>query len=97
MIIITASSCEDKITEIFIANSPIYMSYEDLAKSVKQTDARDLEKPGKIYFKDNYLFIIEDKTGIHIIDNADATNPQNISFVEVPGVVDMAIKGDVLP
>ena len=93
---ITAYSCEDKMTEIFVANSPIYMSYEDLAKAVKQTESRDIVKPGKIYFKDNYLFIIEDKTGIHIIDNTIPASPQKISFIEIPGVVDMAIKGDVL-
>ncbi|MDA3906394.1 MAG: hypothetical protein PF484_09990 [Bacteroidales bacterium] len=96
LMIFSAYSCDDKIVEIFVANSPIYMSYEDLAKSVKQTNSRKLNIPGKIYFKDNYLFVIEDKTGIHIIDNADPVNPQNISFIDVPGVVDMSIKGDVL-
>lgn len=96
LILFVASSCDDKITEIFVANSPIYMTYEDLAKSVEQTSARDLSNPGKIYFKDNFLFIIEEKLGVHIIDNADPANPQNLSFIEVPGVVDMSIKGDIL-
>ncbi len=96
LMIFSVYSCDDKIIEVFVANSPIYMSYEDLAKSVKQTNAREINNPGKIYFKDNYLFIIEDKIGVHIINNANPANPQNISFVEVPGVVDMAIKGDVL-
>jgi hypothetical protein len=96
LIALTAYSCDDKVTEIFVANSPVYMSYEDLAKSVKQTSARKLEKPGKIYFKDNYLFIVEERTGIHVINNTDPANPQKMSFVEIPGVVDMAIKGDVL-
>jgi len=96
LIIITASSCNDKITEVFVGNNPIYMSYEDLAKSVKQTNMQELINPGKIYFKDDYLFIIEDRKGIHIIDNSNPSNPQNISFIEIPGVVDMAIKGDIL-
>lgn len=96
LMLFVASSCDDKITEVFVANSPIYMSYEDLAKSVEQTSARELNNPGKIYFKDNYLFIIEEKLGVHIIDNADPANPQNLSFIEIPGVVDMSIKEDVL-
>lgn len=96
LMLIVASSCDDKIVEVFVANSPIYMSYEDLSKSVEQTSARELNKPGKIYFKDNYLFIIEEKEGVHIYDNANPSNPLNLSFIEVPGVVDMAIKGDVL-
>lgn len=96
LILFSVSACQDKITEIFVANSPIYMSYEDLAKSVKQSNARALENTGKIYFKDNYLFIIEEMQGIHIIDNTNPLTPLNISFIEVPGVVDMAIKGTIL-
>ena len=96
LILFSVSACNDKITQIFVANSPIYMSYEDLAIAVKQTNARVLENTGKIYFKDNYLFIIEEMQGIHIIDNTNPATPLNISFIEVPGVVDMAIKGNIL-
>lgn len=96
LMLFIASSCDDKIVEVFVANSPVYMSYEDLSKAVVQSDAREINKPGKIYFKDNYLFIIEEKQGVHIFDNSNPASPQNLSFIEVPGVVDMAIKGDVL-
>ena len=51
VVVLMATSCSDKITEVFVGNSPIYMSYEDLAKSVKQTSAQELKNPGKIYFK----------------------------------------------
>lgn len=88
--------CEDKYTEVFKANSPIYMSYESLAAAIQQSDARDLVNPGKIYFKDDLIFIVEDRMGIHIIDNADKSNPINLTFIEVPGVVDIAIKGTIL-
>lgn len=90
------SACRDEITQIFVANSPIYMSYETLASSVKQTEAQAIENPGKIYFKDNYLFVVEERKGIHIIDNTDPANPLNKTFVEVPGVVDIAIKDNVM-
>ncbi|MCD4772475.1 MAG: hypothetical protein K8R41_03715 [Bacteroidales bacterium] len=93
---IALSSCKDKYIEIFVANSPIYMSYETLRESVKQTDARNLENPGKIYFKDNYIFVVEKMKGIHIINNSDPSNPENISFIEIPGNVDIAIKDAIL-
>jgi hypothetical protein len=96
LVIFAFSSCNDKITQVFVANSPIYMSYADLAESITQTRARDLVHPGKIYFKDNYIFIIEEKEGIHIYDNTDPAKPQNLTFIEVPGAVDMLIKEDVL-
>jgi hypothetical protein len=55
-----------------------------------------LENPGKIYFKDGYIFINEEFKGIHIIDNQNPSSPQSIGFIEVPGVVDIAVKNDIL-
>lgn len=86
----------DEYTEVFTANSPVYMSYEDLREAVIITSSRDLENTGKIYFKDGYIFVNEELKGIHIIDNQDPTNPQNIGFIEIPGNVDIAIKDDIL-
>ena len=86
----------DKYTEEFTANSPIYMSYEDLRRAVKKSAPRDLDHPGKIYFKDGYIFICEELKGIHIIDNRHPENPQNLGFIEVPGIVDIAVKKNTL-
>jgi len=49
----------DKYTETSTVNSPIYMSYETLRSAVKSTSPQTLANPGKIYFKDNYLFVVE--------------------------------------
>ena len=86
----------DEYTEVFTANSPIYMTYEDLREAVKITSSRDLENTGKIYFKDGYIFVNEELKGIHIIDNQDPSNPQNIGFIEIPGNVDIAVKNNIL-
>lgn len=90
------SSCMDEYTEVFTANSPVYMSYEELRDAVKFSESRDLVNPGKIYFKDDYIFINEELKGIHIINNQNPQNPQNIGFVEIPGNVDVAIKNNIL-
>ena len=68
LLVILVSSCEDKKFQTFTANVPIYMSYEDLRKAVKVEDPVPMMKPGKIYFKDNYIFINEYMKGIHVID-----------------------------
>lgn len=96
IITIMLSGCKDKFTEIFTANSPIYMTYENLRLAVKQSAASNLVKPGKIYFKDNYIFIVESMKGIHVFDNADPSNPVNKTFIDVPGNADIAIKGNTL-
>ena len=79
LLAVILNGCTDKISEIFVANSPIYMSYKELRSSIKQVAAQDLQKPGKMYFKDDYIFIVEQMKGIHIIDNSNPSAPQNLS------------------
>jgi len=88
---------KDKRKITYTANVPIYLSDAELAASTINSEAaRPLENPGKIYFKDNYLFINEINKGVHIFDNSIPSSPQNISFITIPGNVDISIKGNVL-
>jgi len=96
LILLFASACTDKVFETFKANAPIYLSYEQLRSAVKMTSARELNNPGKIYFKDQYIFINEKMQGVHVFDVSDPTNPQNKGFIEIPGNVDIAIKDNIL-
>ncbi len=96
LLLIGFNSCMDEYTEEFTANKPIYLSYEDLRSAVKFSESRDLVNPGKIYFKDDYLFVNEEFKGVHIIDNSNPESPTNIGFIEIPGNVDIAIKNNVL-
>ncbi len=98
LLIIVLSGCEDTITDrhTYMANVPVYMSTEDFKSAVKNTEPRDLVNPGKIYFKDDYIFINELYEGIHIYDNSDPSNPVNVSFIELPSNVDIAIANNYL-
>lgn len=89
-------SCQDKIEETYKINSPVYMSYDQLRTSLKVAEGEKIVQPGKIYFKDNYIFVNEYQEGIHVIDNTDPANPLVVKFIEIPGNVDMAIKGSML-
>lgn len=95
-IVISLTSCKDKVTEHYLINEPVYMSYETLRTSVKTTTPLPVSEPGKIYFKEGYIFINEVNKGIHIIDNSDPENPVARTFIEIPGNVDMAIKDSIL-
>lgn len=90
------SSCSDKTVQSYTANVPVYMAYEDLRASFEISAVRDMQKPGKIYFKEPYLYINEYQEGIHIIDMNDPKNPEALSFISIPGNVDMAIRNNVL-
>ena len=96
IILAFASACTDQVFETFTANAPVYMSYTDLRSAVKMTSAREMNNPGKIYFKDNFIFINEKMKGVHVYDVSDPKNPQNKGFIEIPGNVDIAIKDNIL-
>ncbi len=73
---------------------PIYAQESDL--EVKLTEPREILLPGKIYTKNDFLFLIEPNIGIHIMDNSNLETPEKIGFLEVMGVTDMAIRNNVL-
>ncbi|HEY4788676.1 MAG TPA: hypothetical protein VIH57_21645 [Bacteroidales bacterium] len=90
------TSCQDKVIEKYSASVPVYMSYTDLRQAVKSTESATLEKPGKIYFKDHYIYINEYFKGVHVIDNTNPASPKEKKFIEIPGNVDIAIKDNTL-
>jgi hypothetical protein len=96
--IILNSSCTDECTVTQLYRTPVQfqLSRTQLEADVKIGEAQKLINPGKIYYKDNYLFINEIKKGIHLIDNTDPKNPKKILFISIPGVIDMAVKDNTL-
>ena len=65
----------------------------ELRSAVSEEQNVELKNPGKIYFKDNYIFIVEELKGIHVFDNTDPSSPVKKAFVRLPGVVDISISG----
>lgn len=90
------ASCQDTITQTYKVNTPVYLSYTELRTSFKSADAQEIIQSGKIYFKDSFIYVNEFQKGIHIIDNSNPSNPINLKFIEIPGNVDLAIKGSIL-
>ncbi len=94
--LVLMASCQDTITETYKVNTPVYLSYTDLRTSFKSADAQEIIQSGKIYFKDSFIYVNEYQKGIHIINNSNPSNPINLKFIEIPGNVDLAIKGSIL-
>ena len=89
-----SDECETTIT--YTVQEPIFIRRSELAQAVKSEPAHALQNTGKIYAKDNYIFINEVNRGIHVIDNSNPKNPENISFIAIPGNMDMAIRNNIL-
>lgn len=98
MVVLTMNSCmEDTCTREmrYMKYTPVYMTSQELT-DVRTMPAQALERPGKIYFYNNYIFVNERNQGIHIIDNSNPSAPNNVAFVNIPGNRDMAVQGDFL-
>jgi len=92
------TACTDRTQELitYEANVPVYMPFDEFRASFEKRAPSEISHPGKMYFKDGYLFINEYGKGIHVIDNSDPSNPEKVAFYEIMGNVDMAISGNVL-
>lgn len=92
------TACTDRTQELitYEANVPVYMPFDEFRASFLKSAPIEISHPGKMYFKDGYLFINEYGKGIHVIDNSDPSDPEKVAFYQILGNVDMAIRGNVL-
>ncbi len=93
------TGCEqDKCTrtEEYVAFEPVFKRIDEMRIPSSYGVAKDLTSPGKIFYYKGYLLINEMNRGIHVIDNANPSSPQNLGFIEIPGNLDMAVHEDIL-
>ncbi len=91
------NSCvKDKCTRRYVYWEPVYRTKDEVRANIKNNSSREIERPGKIYIRGNYIFLNEIDRGIHIIDNTNKSAPRNIAFIDIPGNLDMAVKGNIL-
>ncbi len=83
-------------TRDFVQFNPVFMTGNDLSYDVNTVPNRALVNPGKIYFYENYLFINEQGQGVHIYDNKNPESPSYVTFYNLPGNFDIAIRNDVM-
>lgn len=95
---VVLNACSDKCetTVTFKYHKPVYKPFSEVRSEVSFGSAREIVNPGKIYISGNYLFINEKNEGIHVVDNSDKSNPQNVSFINIPGNFDIAAFGNFL-
>lgn len=75
---------------------PLYKTSAEVRANIKSNPATDIQQPGKMVLLGNYIFLNELNKGIHVIDKSNPSSPKNIGFIDIPGNVDIAIKGNTL-
>lgn len=74
---------------------PVYATYTDV-RTIKTLPPQPLKNVGKIYVKDNYLFVSKPDSGLHVFDNTNPKAPIALSFIRILGNKDIAIKDSIL-
>jgi hypothetical protein len=87
---------KDNCRKTYTIYKPVYQTLTSVRAGMNSSAPRPIQEPGKIYVYGNYIFLNEMQKGIHIIDNSQPTAPKNIAFLNIPGNVDMAVKGNIL-
>ena len=96
-IIVLCSGClKDKVTRTYQIMRPVYEDKAVVYNNIKSGPVQELSRPGKIFIRGNYLYVNEIDKGIHIFDNTDPTHPRAVSFIKIPGNLDMAVSGHYL-
>ena len=74
----------------------VYKTKAEVRANIKTNSPRQAENTGKIYIRGNYIFLNEVDRGVHVINNANPSQPVNVAFIDIPGNMDMAVKENIL-
>ncbi len=85
---------EDWVNVTYV--TPVYQTASAIAEQVTVEDLKEQTSLGKIITYQNYVFVNEPMEGVHIVDNSDPSNPTNLSFLSIPGNLDISIIDDYL-
>lgn len=92
----SCNTTDDNQFEMVTVAVPQTMSKAEFRASVLVELPKPILDVGKIYAYQNYIFINEKFKGVHIIDNSNASLPQKIAFISIPGNEDISVKNDFL-
>ncbi|MFT3979415.1 MAG: hypothetical protein QM687_03025 [Ferruginibacter sp.] len=91
------TSCtKDYVYEHYTFYRPAYSTKNEVKANIKSNPATAIENAGKIFVKDNYVFLNDVNKGVHIIDYSNPAAPVNKAFINIPGCKDIAVKGNYM-
>ncbi len=72
------------------------MERAEFEAAVQIGPPREIVKAGKIYVKQEFLFVNDVNKGFHVFEYSNPQTPVPIAFIAIPGATDLAIRADVL-
>jgi hypothetical protein len=100
-IILLFSACSKdtapgKKTYTYTIYTPVYQSKATVLAGINGNAAEPIKHAGKIYIKENFIYLNDVNKGIHIFDNSNPSRPVQIAFLAIPGNLDIAVKENTL-
>jgi len=87
---------KDTVTEQYTFYRPVYATKTDVFANIKSSAPTAIQSVGKLFIKDGFVFVNDVNKGVHVIDYRNPTSPKKVSFIHVPGNVDMAVRDNIL-
>jgi hypothetical protein len=96
-VIVLAIACtKDTVTEYYTFFRPVYKTKEAVKANIRNDVPQSIQQTGKLVWKDNFVYLNDVDKGIHILDISDPSNIKAVSFISIPGCVDIAINDHYL-
>ncbi|MFT3702904.1 MAG: hypothetical protein QM802_11060 [Agriterribacter sp.] len=83
-------------TYTYTITTPVYKTRAEVQASLNGSSSEPISTAGKLYIKDQFIYLNEVNKGIHIIDNSNPSHPTQVAFLNIPGNLDIAVKGNIL-
>ncbi len=87
---------KDTVTDHYVIYRPMYKTKDAVRNDIKNSAIQSIQKVGKLVWKDNYVFVNDVDRGIHIVDISNPAQAKTVSYISIPGCVDLAVNGNYL-
>lgn len=83
-------------TTTYTISTPVFKDRYVVMAQINGIANEPIKNAGKIYIKDQFIFLNEVDKGIHVINNSNPAHPVQTAFLNIPGNQDIAVKGNIL-
>ncbi|MFT4015820.1 MAG: hypothetical protein QM668_02555 [Agriterribacter sp.] len=85
-----------KQTYTYTITTPVLKSRAEIFAALNGSISEPVKTAGKLYIKEQYIYLNEVEKGIHIIDNSNPSKPKQVAFLNIPGNLDIAVRDNIL-
>jgi hypothetical protein len=86
-------NCGEPPLETF---KPVFVERSVFENSLQIQPPQNITKSGKIYIKDNLMFLNDTNKGFHVYNYTNPETPVKLGFIKIIGATDLAIRDNII-